>query len=396
MDLSSHDFGGLVQGMARVVLAMSGGVDSSASAVLLKEQGHEVIGLFMRSGAVEETACRMDGNLLPIVGESHKQGCCGASDAADARRVADHLDIPFHALNFQDSFGRIKDYFADEYLAGRTPNPCVMCNNWLKFGKLWDFAKQVGADHIASGHYARTAPIGDAGEYALLRGVDPNKDQSYVLFGVERELLPKILFPVGGFDKPAIRALAARAGLARVAGKPDSQEICFVPDQDYAGFLRRYRGEFSTAGNIVDTSGKVWGTHDGYEQFTIGQRKGLNLAFGTPRYVVRIDAETHEVVIGTREELACAGLIADRLNWLVDAPTGPLRCRAKIRYLHGGVEAWARPEGDKLIVDFDEPQSGVAPGQACVLYDGDRVLGGGWIASSIPVEARVAVEGAAE
>lgn len=372
--------------MARVVLAMSGGVDSSAAAVLLKEQGHEVIGLFMRSGAVEETACRTDSALLPIVGASNKQGCCSASDAADARRVADSLDIPFHALNFQDSFGRIKDYFADEYLAGRTPNPCVMCNNWLKFGKLWDFARQVGADRIASGHYARVEPVGDAGETALVRGIDPNKDQSYVLFGIARDLLPNILFPVGGFDKPTIRDLAAKAGLTRVASKPDSQEICFVPDQDYAGFLRRYRGEFSTAGNIVDTQGRVLGTHDGYEQFTIGQRKGLNLAFGTPRYVVRIDAETHQVVIGTREELACTGLVADRLNWLVDAPTEPLRCRAKIRYLHAGVEAVARPEGDRLVVEFDQPQQGVAPGQACVLYDGDRVLGGGWIASSIAAE----------
>ncbi len=246
----------------------------------------------------------------------------------------------------------------------------------LKFGKLWDFARQVGADHIASGHYARTAPLGDTGEYALLRGVDPNKDQSYVLFGVERELLPKILFPVGGLrqagDSRACGAgrVGARGGQARQSGD------LLRPDQDYAGFLRRYRGEFSTAGNIVDTSGKVWGTHDGYERFTIGQRKGLNLAFGTPRYVVRIDSDTHDVVIGTREELACAGLVADRLNWLVDAPSGPLRCRAKIRYLHGGVEAWTRPEGDRLIVDFDEPQTGVAPGQACVLYDGDGCWGG--------------------
>ena len=253
----------------RVVLAMSGGVDSSAAAVLLQRQGYEVIGLFMRSGAVEETACRVEPaaseaadesgssseirashqplptrSILPtlpiLAKKANKQGCCSASDAADARRVADVLDIPFHALNFADAFGRIKDYFVDEYLAGRTPNPCVMCNNWLKFGKLWDFAVSVGAEHIATGHYARIESID--GEPALLRGLDPAKDQSYVLAGINRGILDRILFPVGGYLKPEIRELAAEAGL-RVATKPDSQEICFIPDNDYVGFLERYRGD---------------------------------------------------------------------------------------------------------------------------------------------------------
>ncbi len=371
--------------MSRVVLAMSGGVDSSASAVLLKEQGHEVIGLFMRSGAAEETACATTGGLLPLAPpDSHKQGCCSASDAADARRVADTLDIPFHALNFREAFGRIKDYFADEYLAGRTPNPCVQCNNWLKFGKLWDFARQVDAEFIATGHYARVVTDG-YDRPALCKGLDPDKDQSYVLFGIRPELLAHILFPVGTFDKDEIRALAHKAGLTRVASKPDSQEICFVPDQDYAGFIRRYRGEVDTAGKLVTTTGEVVGEHAGYEQFTIGQRKGLGVAFGTPRYVVEVRPESHEVVIGTRDELLCPGLVANRLNWLVPDLPDRFSCQAKIRYLHTPVAAEVTVDraADEMRVTFAEPQFGVAPGQACVLYEGDRVLGGGWIATQI-------------
>lgn len=366
--------------MSRVVLAMSGGVDSSAAAYLLKEEGHEVIGLFMRSGATEEETCSTgSGFSLPIVAaKPGHQGCCSASDAADARRVADVLDIPFHALNFKDAFGRIKDYFADEYLSGRTPNPCVMCNNWLKFGKLWEFAQQVGADFIASGHYARIAGR-DSGQAALTRGRDTDKDQSYVLFGIRRDILPRILFPVGDFEKPAIRETAQKAGL-RVFDKPDSQEICFIPDNDYAAFLERFRGTQDTAGEIVDTAGKVLGHHDGFERFTIGQRKGIGLAFGDPRYVIRLEPETHRVVIGTREELARKSLTANRLNWLIDAPTGPLTCRTQIRYRHTAAPAVATIiEDDLLHIDFDDPQFGVAPGQAVVLYDGDQVLGGGWI-----------------
>ncbi len=370
--------------MPRVVLAMSGGVDSSAAAVLLREQGYEVIGLFMRSGAAEEQVCATGSTDLPIVASApHRQGCCSASDAADARRVADQLDIPFHALNFQDAFGRIKDYFSDEYLAGRTPNPCVMCNNWLKFGKLWEFAKQIGAEKIASGHYAQVSAVDASETPALWRGLDPDKDQSYVLFGISREILPHVLFPVGGHTKPQIRALAERAGL-RVANKPDSQEICFVPDQDYAGFIRRYRGEQETAGELVDTSGKVVGRHDGFEKFTIGQRRGLGVAFGGgPRYVVEVDAKTKRVVIGVKEDLARESLTADRLNWLVTGLPETFACRAQIRYSHEATPAFVERAGeDRIEVRFEEPQFGVAPGQAVVLYEGDRVLGGGWISTT--------------
>jgi len=368
----------------RVVLAMSGGVDSSAAAVLLQRSGYEVIGLFMRSGATDDACASDTGIGLPILNaRPHKQGCCSASDAADARRVADALDIPFHALNFRDAFGRIKDYFADEYLAGRTPNPCVMCNNWLKFGRLWDFAKQVGATKIASGHYARVEVLsrshGSGLEPTLLRGLDRAKDQSYVLFGIDRDVLANVLFPVGELEKPVIRDLARETGL-RVADKPDSQEICFVPDNDYAGFLRRYRGEPDTAGEFVDTAGQVVGTHPGFEKFTIGQRRGLGVTFGEPRFVVRIEPETKRVVLGTKSELGRRSLSADRANWLISDVPSEFRCQAQIRYQHRAADATVIVNRtDDFDVVFDEDQFGIAPGQACVLYDGDRVLGGGWI-----------------
>lgn len=363
--------------MSRVVLAMSGGVDSSAAAYLLQQQGHEVIGLFMRSGASEDEVCST-GMSLPIVSaKPGHQGCCSASDAADARRVADLLDIPFHALNFKEAFTRIKDYFADEYLSGRTPNPCVMCNNWLKFGKLWDFAQQVGADYIASGHYARIATFD--GRPALTRGRDGGKDQSYVLFGINPSILDRIIFPVGDYEKPFIRETAQKAGL-RVFDKPDSQEICFIPDNDYAAFLERYRGRQDTAGEIVDTAGQVLGQHEGFERYTIGQRKGLGLAFGEPRYVVALQPETRRVVIGTREDLARDTLEADRANWLAPDVPEEFSCRAQIRYRHEAAPAQVKRTSEtEFQVFFDVPQFGVTPGQAVVLYEDDRVLGGGWI-----------------
>ena len=449
--------------MPRVVLAMSGGVDSSASAYLLQQQGYEVVGLFMRSGATEEVCpTGPSSTLLPIVGQAstlpaeagsigyvaqaeagsigyaadaasfapqgigyvdeaasfvpkaeavrqraHKQGCCSASDASDARRVADRLDIPFHALNFQEEFGRIKDYFADEYLSGRTPNPCVMCNIWLKFGRLWEFARRIGAEFIATGHYARVGLVDDreterqrdretesaspsprlsvppslGPAWGLFRGRDRSKDQSYVLFGIERDILPHVLFPVGEKTKPEIRELARQAGI-QTADKPDSQEICFIPDNDYAGFLTRHRGRQDTAGELVDTAGNVVGHHEGYERFTIGQRKGLGVTFGAPRFVTRIEPETKRVVIGTRDDLGRTTLEADRHNWLDDRPRDRLRCTAQIRYQHTPAACEVDlADGDRMRVTFDEPQFGVAPGQAVVLYDGDSVLGGGWILS---------------
>lgn len=359
---------------------MSGGVDSSVAAHLLRAAGHEVIGVFMRHGESSPVACASEPRpsmALPIVSSGHKQGCCSASDAADARRVADRLDIPFYAVDFAEEFGRIMDYFVDEYAAGRTPNPCVACNNWLKFGKLLDYADGVGAEYIATGHYARLEPTDDGP--ALMTGVDDTKDQSYVLFGIDRAVLPRVMLPVGGHRKDEIRSLARQLGL-RVADKKDSQEICFVADNDYAGFVRRRRGEEDLSGEIVTTDGAVVGHHDGIEGFTIGQRKGLGVAFGEPRYVVRLEADTRRVVIGTQPELARRELTARGTNWLIDPPAEPLRCEVKIRYRSPAAPATVTVlEGDRLRVTFDEPRSGVAPGQAVVCYSGARVLGGGWI-----------------
>lgn len=368
----------------RVVLAMSGGVDSSAAAVLLHRQGYEVIGLFMRSGETEEQACAIPAdNLLPVVSApAHKQGCCSAEDAADARRVADQLGIPFHSLNFQDAFRRIKDYFAAEYLAGRTPNPCVQCNNWLKFGRLWEFAQSVGADHIATGHYARILRDSHTGQPALHCGRDANKDQSYVLFGIRRDLLDRILLPVGEFEKPAIRELAEEAGL-RVAQKKDSYEICFVPGDDYAAFLKSYCGHTGTEGNFVDTQGRVLGQHSGYEKFTVGQRKGLGITFGEPRFVIRVDAKSRDVVLGRREDLAASSIEISGLNWLTDSPSGEFTCAVKVRYRQTSVPCDVTLQSNlTAVIRPAEPVYGVAPGQAAVFYDGDRVLGGGWIQAS--------------
>jgi tRNA-specific 2-thiouridylase len=360
----------------RVVLAMSGGVDSSVAAVLLKRQGYDVVGMFMRTGVHDETPVA-DATGSP----SHKKGCCSAVDAGDARRVADRLDIPFYALDFEADFDRVIDYFADEYLAGRTPNPCVVCNTWLKFGKLWSFGKQLDADFIATGHYARVAT--EDGEARLFMAADPDKDQSYVLFGLRRSLLPRLLFPIGGYRKDEVRSLAREFGLA-VADKPDSVEICFVPDGDHAGLIRRRRPDLATAGVIRDTSGEVLGEHDGYERFTIGQRKGLGVATGSRRFVLDIIPETREVVVGDREGLLADGLAASEVNWLIDPPVGVLNCRAKIRYRHSPARATVTASADGgATVTFAEPQSAVTPGQAVVFYDAERVLGGGWIERAV-------------
>jgi tRNA-specific 2-thiouridylase len=358
--------------MARVVLAMSGGVDSSVAAHLLREQGHEVIGLFMRTGAHTSVDSRAD----------HKKGCCSAIDAGDARRVADRLDIPFYALDFERDFDRIIDYFADEYLAGRTPNPCVVCNSWLKFGKLWAYGRSLDADFIATGHYARLLR-GPAGA-ELHRAVDPDKDQSYVLYGIRREVLERLLFPVGEYRKDEVRAMARRLGLG-VADKPDSVEICFVPEGDHAALIRQRRPSAATVGTFVDTAGRVLGEHAGIERYTIGQRKGLGIAAGSRRYVLKIVPEANEVVLGDREELLAGGLRASGVNWLVEPPAGDVVCQAKIRYRHTPAPARLRVRPDGAVqVTFAEPQSAVTPGQAVVFYDGSRVLAGGWIEEALP------------
>ncbi len=375
----------------KVVVAMSGGVDSSVAAALLMREGYDVVGVFMRLGsppgvAEVEEACETNPAAGGSGGGKNKQGCCSVLDAADARRVAGMLGIPFYVLNFQEDFGRVIDYFVDEYNRGRTPNPCVRCNDWLKFGKLAKYAHAVGADFVASGHYARTAVDPATGRKRLLRGLDARKDQSYVLFGVTPAALEHTLLPIGDMEKHAVRALAAEWNLP-VFNKPDSQEICFVPNNDYAGLVRRRTPERFRAGEFVTPAGEVVGRHEGHQHFTIGQRKGLGVARGHPLYVLDIDAAANRVVLGDRDALLKTSLVARQINVLSPALAdaaggGEVRCAAKIRYNHHPQPAVARRTGeDEIVVTYDEPQSAVTPRQAVVLYDEDVVLGGGGIAS---------------
>ncbi len=394
----------------KVLVAMSGGVDSSVAAAMLVREGYDVVGAFMRLGSPGE-------ELGGAGGKIGHQGCCSINDANDARVVAAELGAPFYVLNFKREFGRVIDYFVDEYAEGRTPNPCVRCNDWLKFGRLHEVARQVGAAFVASGHYARvrsdgaTEGRGDRGGARLLRGVDRSKDQSYVLFGTARERLTEMLLPIGHMPKDEVRDLAKRWSLP-VFDKPDSQEICFVPDNDYAGLVERLRPALSPAGGsgglesrvssragsgsgaIVDgATGATVGAHAGQHRFTIGQRRGLSVSLGHPIYVVGRDAATNTVTVGPREALASAGLEAREVNWLVDAPgPGEWRdCLVKIRYNAEPVPARCRvdPARDSLEVRFEAAQFAVAPGQAAVCYDADDpdvVLGGGWISRSVAPE----------
>ncbi|MAT12394.1 MAG: tRNA 2-thiouridine(34) synthase MnmA [Rhodopirellula sp.] len=374
--------------MARVVLAMSGGVDSSVAAHLLLEQGHDIIGVFMRHGEESAAACELDSGeanpLLPLLQNraDHKQGCCSASDAEDARKVADKLSIPFYALNLQKDFSRIIDYFVDEYTIGRTPNPCVMCNNWIKFGRLFDYADSIDAEYVATGHYARLVHD-QQNQIRLARGIDGTKDQAYVLFGIEQKYLSRMLLPVGGFPKTEIREIAAGISL-RVADKKDSQEICFVTSGHHGDFVRQRRGEIDLSGEIITTDGTVVGRHDGIENYTVGQRKGLGVALGTPHYVVKINRDSHQVVLGSHDELGKTSLQADRTNWLITPePEQSFRCQAQIRYNSAPQDATAsigELNGEQILqVTFDQPVHGIAPGQAVVCYDGEMVIGGGWI-----------------
>ena len=374
---------------------MSGGVDSSVAAALLLREGYDVVGCFMRLGSPGETF----DELTPDEGEAcdptkiriGHQGCCSINDAADARLVAAKLGVPFYVVNFKKDFGRIIDYFVGEYNAGRTPNPCVRCNDWLKFGRLHEYAKQIDAQFVASGHYARiggrdgaSTPTFNERGLRLLRGVDGDKDQSYVLFGAPRERLTEMLLPIGGYRKSEIRALAKEFDLP-VFDKPDSQEICFVPDNDYAGLVKRRTPEAVSAGAILDPDGKAIGEHAGHQHFTVGQRRGVGVALGYPIYVVERDAQNNTITVGPREMLLSEGCTARETNWLIDEPAaGQWRaCLAKIRYNSDAAPARVQRTGDDAIeVRFDEAQFAVAPGQAVVCYDADEpdvVIGGGWI-----------------
>lgn len=417
----------------KVLMAMSGGVDSSVGAGLLLREGYEVIGCFMRLGSPGESLDQPIPADGPAVVKQcaptkiGKQGCCSINDAADARQVAAQLNVPFYVCNFKKDFGRIMDYFAGEYAAGRTPNPCVRCNDWLKFGKLHDYAKQLDCDFVASGHYARVEtgdresavgsggsershllPIAESPFPSLLRGIDEDKDQSYVLFGVPRDRLSHMLLPIGGLRKPRVRELAQEMGLP-VFDKPDSQEICFVPDNDYASLVGQRRPEVQRTGEFIDQHGHPLGEHQGQHQFTIGQRRGLGVALGHPIYVVHKNAATNTVTLGPRELLLTNRCVAGEANWLID-PASPMasalqgwtRCWAQHRYNASPTPAMVRvidsanPDvpnysgrAGRFEVRFDEPQEAVAPGQAIVIFgehQGNgaptRVLGGGWIESA--------------
>lgn len=351
----------------RVLLGMSGGVDSSVAGYLLREQGYDVVGVTMKVWPQDCISRAAD-------------KCCGPQAVADARNVAHSLGIPHYVVDEADQFEKLViDYFSSEYQAGRTPNPCVMCNEKLKFGNLWQKAEALGCDYIATGHYAI---IEHHGNRAVLRkGADPRKDQSYFLFSLRQAQLLRALTPLGGMSKPEIRDIARTLGL-KVADKVDSQEICFVPGNDYKAFLRSHLGETKFhEGGIYDLEGNFIGDHGGIELFTIGQRKGLPGGSAQPRYVVDIDPDTNRVIVGSAEDLVSEEFEIDRVNWASRGPEDePIRAHVKIRYSHPGTEATIHPLPDGgARVQLHEPQKAVTPGQAAVVYDGDVVVGGGWI-----------------
>jgi tRNA-uridine 2-sulfurtransferase len=347
---------------------MSGGVDSSVAAALLAEQGHDVIGLSMQ--------------LYDQSGDRAFGSCCSLDDLYDARRVATAINIPHYILNFEQQFNEhVVSNFVGEYAAGRTPLPCAHCNSDLKFTELLERANGFGADAVATGHYARVELTPD-GTFQLKRGVDASKDQAYFLFSLTQDQLARAIFPVGDRPKDAVREYAHRRGLP-VAGKPDSQEICFIPDHDYASFLTHHSPELAHTGDVVDETGRVLAQHGGIHRFTVGQRKGLGLPAsptGAPMYVLALKPEDRQVVVGPKAALERTTLTASGVNWIAAAPQAAIRASVQIRHRHPAAPATVRSVGDgRAEVIFDAPQIAITPGQAAVFFDGDVVLGGGWI-----------------
>lgn len=353
----------------RVVVGMSGGVDSSVAAWLLKEQGYDVIGVTMQIWQDEEEKLQEENG-----------GCCGLTAVDDARRVAASLDIPYYVMNFKREFKEnVIDYFVDEYIGGRTPNPCIACNRFVKWESLLKRSMDIGADYIATGHYARVEQLPN-GRYAVRTSATGRKDQTYALYNLTQEQLKRTLMPVGGYTKEEIREMAAKMNLP-VAHKPDSQDICFVPDGDYASFIEKTADQTFPQGNFVLADGTIVGRHNGIIHYTVGQRKGLGVAMGYPVFVLAIRPETNEVVLGKAEESLSRYVRADRINFMsVEDLKEPKKVWAKIRYNHKG--AWCTVERtgeDEILCTFDEPLRAAAPGQAVVLYGGEYVLGGGTI-----------------
>lgn len=356
----------------KVMIGMSGGVDSSVAAALLLEQGYEVVGVTLRlwSEDCEET-------------DRPGQSCCSVDDVNDARMVAAKLGIPHYVLNFKDVFKKdVVDYFVNEYQHGRTPNPCIACNRYIKFEGLLNKALAMGFDYVATGHYATVAQNPETSRYELHRGISTKKDQSYVLYHFTQEQLSHILMPLGVYSKEETRDMAEKYQLA-IAKKPDSQEICFIPDQDYAAFIERYTGKKSVPGNFLDTKGNVIGVHKGIWHYTIGQRKGLGIAFGVPMFVVQIDVERNTVTLAKEEEIFKNILYAEDLNYIeIPGLAAPLACQAKVRYSAIPAPAILYPEENgRVKVVFDQPQRAVTPGQSVVFYHDDSVVGGGTIVS---------------
>ncbi|MCX5909321.1 MAG: tRNA 2-thiouridine(34) synthase MnmA [Deltaproteobacteria bacterium] len=358
----------------RVVVAMRGGVDSSLAAALLKAEGYEVIGLTMHLWDPTEDGLGTFGR------------CCSPTDIQDARRVADQIGIPHYVINLRKAFEEtVVDYFVGEYQKCRTPNPCIRCNDQIKFGFLLKKTEELGAQALATGHYARLAFDRGRGRNLLLRGKDRQKDQSYFLFSLTQEPLGKILFPLGEKTKEVVRKEALEKGL-RVAAKKESQEICFIPDGNYRQFVEKRIGEkVGESGSIVDRQGKVLGKHQGLYSYTIGQRRGLGLPGPEPHYVLGLDGERNLLIAGRKEELLANGLVAEELNWIsFPKLPGKMEALVQIRYRHPGVQATLSPLGEGMVqVEFKVPQKSVTPGQAAVFYQGDEVLGGGWIARAL-------------
>jgi len=340
----------------KVFVALSGGVDSSTAAALLNQNGFNCAGVFM------------------ITCEASYHG------QADAEQMCEKLGIKLYVLDLRRDFERILDYFCSEYRKARTPNPCVLCNRYIKFGKLWDFARSNGAGLLATGHYARILEHNN--HIGLYESLNAAKDQSYVLSMLDKEILPYIILPMGNYSKDQTRQMAAKFGLS-IEHKAESQELCFIPDDDYIAVLEQRCPELVRKGNIIDSSGKVLGEHNGVHRFTIGQRRGLRVAMGKPYYVVKIDAESNTVTLGPKEEVMKSKLWATGVNWLTDEPVSPFWAKVKIRYNDIGAPARVSPQGSRVAVEFDEPNSAITPGQLAAFYvqeeNNSRLIGGGWI-----------------
>src|SRR5258708_15562294 len=373
---------GIMSSTKTIAVAMSGGVDSSTVAAMLRAEGHNIIGLTMQLWNQRRLAGHEG---MP---ESVQGRCCSIDDVYDARRVAEHIGIPYYVVNQEERFERdVVRPFVEEYLSGRTPIPCSLCNNHLKFDQLLIVAQQIGAERVATGHYARVAFDETRGRWLLRRPADQSKDQTYFLFGLTQEQLSRTIFPLGDMTKPEVRALARQHGLA-LAEKPDSQEICFVPGGDYKRFIDAYLAEQGeslslpeTAGDLVTTNGEVIGEHGGVHNFTVGQRKGLGVATGSPLYVIQISGANKQVIVGAEEHRYSRTLRTRRVNLIaVDDLREPMRVTVQIRHRHEPAAAVIERTGDdEILLTFDEPQRAITPGQAAVFYDGDVVVGGGWI-----------------